>query len=47
MLDLVSIEEKISNTVQVSEYSYGDESTEPVMDVTEDSENEHVIQDSA
>lgn len=47
MLDLVSIEGKISNTVQVPEYSYGDESTEPVMDVTEDSENEHVIQDSA
>ena len=47
MLDLVSIEEKVSNTVQVPEYPYGDESTEPVMDVTEDSENEPVIQDSA
>lgn len=35
MLDLVSIEEKVSNTVQVPEYPYGDERTETVMDVVE------------
>ena len=34
MLDLVSIEEKVSNTVQV-EYPYGDERAETVMDVVE------------
>lgn len=33
MLDLVSIEEKVSNTVQVPEYPYGNEKTETVMDV--------------
>ena len=32
MLDLVSIEEKVSNTVQVPEYPYGNEKTETVMD---------------
>lgn len=47
MVDLASIEEEVRNTVQVPKYPYGDESTEPVMDVTEDSENEPVIQDSA
>lgn len=35
MLDLVSIEEKVSNTVQVPEYPYGDERAETVMDVVE------------
>ena len=35
MLDLVSIEEKVSNTVQVPEYPYGDERAETVMDVGE------------
>lgn len=35
MLDLVSIEEKVSNTVQVPEYTYGDERAETVMDVVE------------
>ena len=34
MLDLVSIEEKVSNTVQVPEYTYGDERTETVMDLS-------------
>ena len=46
MLDLVSIEEKVSNTVQVPEYPYEDERAETVMDVAEDSENEPVMQDS-
>lgn len=45
MLDLVSIEEKVSNTVQVPEYPYGNEKTETVMDVVEDLENEPVVQD--
>lgn len=45
MLDLVSIEEKVSNTIQMSEYPYGDERTENVMDVVEDSEHEPVVQD--
>lgn len=36
MLDLVSIEEKVSNTVQIPEYPYGDERTETVMDVVQD-----------
>ena len=35
MLDLVSIEEKVSNTVQVPEYPYGDERAETVMEVVE------------
>lgn len=47
MLDLVSIEEKVSNTVQVPEYTYGDERTETVMDVVENSEHEPVVQDSS
>ena len=47
MLDLVSIEEKVSNTVQVPEYPYGDEKTETVMDVVENSEHEPVVQDSS
>lgn len=47
MLDLVSIEEKVSNTVQVPEYPYGNEKTETVMDVVGDSEHEPVVQDSS
>lgn len=44
MLDLVSIEEKISNTVRVPEYPYGNEKTETVMDIVWDSEHEPVVQ---
>lgn len=47
MLDLVGIEEKVSNTVQVPEYPYGNEKTETVMDVVGDSEHEPVVQDSS
>ena len=46
MLNLVSIEEKVSNTVQVPEYPYEDERAETVMDVAGDSENEPVMQGS-
>lgn len=47
MLDLVSIEEKVSNTVRVPEYPYEDGRAETVMDVVEDSENELVMQASS
>lgn len=47
MLDLVSVEEKVSNTVQVPEYPYEDKRAETVMEVVEDSENEPIMQASS
>lgn len=47
MLGLVSVEEKVSNTVQVPEYPYEDERAETVMEVVEDSENKPIMQASS